>query len=518
MIRLEQVTVEYRAPRERIRTVKEYAIRLLQGGIKHDEFQALREVSFDVRQGEVFGVIGHNGAGKSTLLKVVSRVLKPTRGRVWVRGRVAPLLELGAGFHPELSGRENVFLNGTLLGFTRAQVEAIFDEIVDFAELWEFIDAPLRTYSTGMGVRLGFAVATAVRPDVLLVDEVLSVGDERFQEKCAARMTEFRQQGTTILLVTHDTRLVLSMCDRALWLDHGVAGAVGAVEGVVSAYHNALVRPESRAQKRKTVAPAVLPAADAPAATDHYLESLALQKPWFYPFDLPSGRQTECLLAPEVAVIHPDRWRLLEAALAPLCKGDFTQLSCLDLGCNQGYFSIRLAQLGCQPVVGVDARAANIQDADLMRRIYGLPQVQFRHLDLWRINPNEFGQFDVVMMFGLLYNLENPLGALRLARSLARRVVVIETQVAPDLSEPINWGNANSFKSVEGSFALVDQQGETDLPFMSLSRLALCPGREGLLAAMRMLGFARVEVLTPPPDAYEQLSSGKRICVVGYLD
>ncbi|HMY72645.1 MAG TPA: ABC transporter ATP-binding protein, partial [Blastocatellia bacterium] len=192
VIRLEQVTVEYRAPRERIRTIKEYAIRLLQGGVKHEEFQALRNVTFDVREGEVFGVIGHNGAGKSTLLKVISRVLKPTGGRVQVRGRVAPLLELGAGFHPELSGRENIFLNGTLLGFKRAEIEAMFDDIVDFADLWEFIDAPLRTYSTGMGMRLGFAVATAARPDVLIVDEVLAVGDEHFQDKCAARMAEFR--------------------------------------------------------------------------------------------------------------------------------------------------------------------------------------------------------------------------------------------------------------------------------------------------------------------------------------
>ena len=189
VIRLENVSVEYRAPRERITSFKEYAIRLLQRRVQHLEFKALRNVDLEVRQGEVFGILGQNGAGKSTLLKVVSRVMRPTQGRVWVRGRIAPLLELGAGFHPELNGRENVFLNGTLLGYTHAEMEALFDQIVDFAELRDFINAPLRTYSTGMAVRLGFAVATATRPDILIVDEVLAVGDEQFQEKCAARMT-----------------------------------------------------------------------------------------------------------------------------------------------------------------------------------------------------------------------------------------------------------------------------------------------------------------------------------------
>lgn len=237
VIRLEDVAVSYHAPRERITSFKEYVIRLLKGQVIHQEFQALRGVSLELRRGEVFGVIGHNGAGKSTMLKVTSRVMKPTRGRVWVRGRLAPLLELGAGFHPELTGRENVFLNGTLLGFTHTQIASLFDEIVDFAELWEFIDAPLRTYSTGMGARLGFAVATAAQPDILLVDEVLSVGDERFQAKCAARIAEFRRNGATVMLVTHDARLVVQMCDRAVWLDHGVIAAIGPAQEVVDAYH-----------------------------------------------------------------------------------------------------------------------------------------------------------------------------------------------------------------------------------------------------------------------------------------
>jgi ABC-type polysaccharide/polyol phosphate transport system ATPase subunit len=239
IVRLEGVSVEYRVPRERIGTFKEYAIRVLQRRVRHQVFNALREVSFEVRLGEVFGIIGHNGAGKSTLLKVVSRVLRPTHGRVWVKGRVAPLLELGAGFHPELSGRENVFLNGTLLGHTRAEMAALFNGIVDFAELWDFIDAPLRTYSTGMAARLGFAVAAATRPDILIVDEVLSVGDERFQEKCTARMSEFRQGGTSILLVTHSSAQVEQMCDRVAWLDHGEVRAVGEPTDVVKQYHAA---------------------------------------------------------------------------------------------------------------------------------------------------------------------------------------------------------------------------------------------------------------------------------------
>ncbi len=529
VIQLENVAVNYRAPQERFSSFKEYAIRLLQGRVKHQHFKALSGINLAVNQGEVFGVIGRNGAGKSTLLKVISRVLKPTHGRVVVRGRLAPLLELGAGFHPELSGRENIFLNGTLLGFTHAQMEGMFDEIVAFAELGEFIDAPLRTYSTGMAVRLGFAVATAVRPDVLLVDEVLAVGDESFQEKCTARLHDFRQSGTTILLVTHDTRLVLSMCDRAAWLEHGKVGACGAVAETVEAYHKAMEAPVKYLHKEVDAPPKTPSATKAPVQAvsgltgskdvpgSSYLEQLALQTHWFYPFRLPSGRQTECMLPPEIALIHATRWAMLEAALSPLCNGDFSQLSCLDLGCNQGYFSIKLAQQGCREVLGIDARVSNIQDADLMRRIYDLQHLQFRQQNLWQINAASFGQYDAVLLLGLLYNLENPLGALRLAYALARRVVIIETQLAPDLTGEIAWGAEASQKTVHGSFALLDQQEEFHLPFMSLTTLSLCPGREALLTAMHRIGFKRVEVLPPPPDAYEQFVSGKRICVAGYL-
>ena len=238
-IRLDKVSVRYRVPHERIGTFKEYAIRTLQRRVNHDEFWALRGVSLEVRRGEVFGIIGRNGAGKSTLLKVVSQVLRPTEGRVWLRGQVAPLLELGGGFHPELTGRENVFLNGTLLSHSRREVEARFEPIVDFAELGEFIDAPLRTYSTGMVARLGFAVATAWEPDILILDEVLAVGDEAFQRKCQARMRAFRDNGATVLMVSHNAATVHAMCQRALWLDHGAVRALGVAVEVVTQYQQA---------------------------------------------------------------------------------------------------------------------------------------------------------------------------------------------------------------------------------------------------------------------------------------
>lgn len=235
-IQLDEVSVRYRAPNERTSTFKEYIIRRLQGKIKHLYFWALRDVSFSVRQGEVFGLIGQNGAGKSTMLKVIARVLRPSQGRVRVRGRVAPLLELGAGFHPELSGRENIILNGAMFGFTRTDMEKKVDRIIDFSEMESFIDAPMRTYSSGMWARLGFAVATDVDPDILILDEILAVGDEAFQRKCFERIEIFRKAGTTILLVSHNTGMVENMCQRAAWLDHGKAKCVGDVNEVVYAY------------------------------------------------------------------------------------------------------------------------------------------------------------------------------------------------------------------------------------------------------------------------------------------
>lgn len=239
VIRLEKVSVRYRLPEERIGTFKEYMIRLFQRRVKYNSFLALNNINIEIKRGEIFGFIGRNGAGKSTLLKVISRVLVPTEGRVWIKGWVSPLLELGAGFHPELTGRENVFLNGTLLGHTRREIEAHMNEIIEFAELGAFMDAPLRTYSSGMVARLGFAVATTWKPEILILDEVLSVGDEAFQLKCQRRMESFRRDRVTSLVVTHSMQTVLNLCTRAAWIDHGVVKAVGAPNEVVAAYRHA---------------------------------------------------------------------------------------------------------------------------------------------------------------------------------------------------------------------------------------------------------------------------------------
>lgn len=236
VIRLEHVSVRYRLPEERIGTLKEYAIRMLQKRVRYNSFLALQDVTVKVKKGEIFGFIGRNGAGKSTLLKVISRVLVPTEGRVWIQGRVSPLLELGAGFHPELTGRENVFLNGTLLGHSRREIEDHLEEITEFAELGAFIDAPLRTYSSGMVARLGFSVATTWKPEILILDEVLSVGDEAFQLKCQKRMEGFRTDQVTSLLVTHSMQTVEKLCTRVAWIDHGIIKAVGEPAEIINAY------------------------------------------------------------------------------------------------------------------------------------------------------------------------------------------------------------------------------------------------------------------------------------------
>jgi len=235
-ILLENVSVCYRLPREQYHTIKEYAIRLIQRRLEYVDFWALKDINLHVRKGEILGVIGANGAGKSTLLKVISRVLLPTKGRSWTCGRIAPLLELGAGFHPELTGRENIFLNGALLGFSRQEMEARFEGIVDFAGLWEFIDIPIRTYSTGMVGRLGFSIASDVQPDILLIDEVLSVGDVDFANKAQARIAEFCSADIAIVLVTHALERIKQMCNHVIWLDHGQIAGQGDPDTVVEMY------------------------------------------------------------------------------------------------------------------------------------------------------------------------------------------------------------------------------------------------------------------------------------------
>ena len=211
-----------------------------------ETFPALRDVSFEVAQGQTFGVIGRNGSGKSTALKLVAGITKPTSGVVTVRGRISALIELGAGFHPEISGRENVFINGIMLGLTKREIQQRFDEIVEFAELKDFIDAPVKTYSSGMYMRLGFAVAIHVDPDVLLVDEVLAVGDEGFTHKCLDKFGEFKRRNKTILLVTHSLGLVERFCDEAVWLDNGVKRAQGDPKRVIGAYITDVERQEEQ--------------------------------------------------------------------------------------------------------------------------------------------------------------------------------------------------------------------------------------------------------------------------------
>jgi ABC-2 type transport system ATP-binding protein len=237
---LEDISIKYRLPSDAIKTFKEYMIKLVQGRIKYKAFWALKNINLEINKGEIFGVLGRNGAGKSTLLKVISRVLIPADGRVWIKGYISPLLQLGAGFHPELTGRENIFLNATLLGRSQRDIREKLDEIIAFAEIGNFIDAPLRTYSSGMQARLGFAGASAWQPDILILDEVLSVGDIGFQEKCFTRMADFRDSGATVLMVSHSISQVRELCQRALWLDHGEAQMISTVDEVCDAYQHAL--------------------------------------------------------------------------------------------------------------------------------------------------------------------------------------------------------------------------------------------------------------------------------------
>src|SRR5918998_1720251 len=239
-IELTNVTKVYRkyARRKQFATLKSALLKgsLIQDLQPDETFPALQGVSFNVAAGRTYGIIGRNGSGKSTALKLVAGITKPTTGTVQVAGRISALIELGAGFHPEISGRENVFINGIMLGLTKREVTRRFDEIVEFAELQQFIDAPVKTYSSGMYMRLGFAVAIHVNPDVLLVDEVLAVGDEAFTHKCLDKFADFKRRGKTILIVTHQLDLVQRFCDEALWLDHGMVRTQGDPKRVIDAY------------------------------------------------------------------------------------------------------------------------------------------------------------------------------------------------------------------------------------------------------------------------------------------
>ena len=237
IIRFEQVSKKFSLHRERPRSFQEQLIHLIQRKrTTHETFWALQDISFTVGQGETLGLIGPNGGGKSTILKLIARILDPTSGQIWVDGRVGALLELGAGFHPELTGRDNIYLNGSILGLSRPEIRRKMDDIIAFAALERFIDVPVKHYSSGMYVRLGFAVAVQTDPEILLVDEVLSVGDMAFQQRCLERIRELQRGGTSILLVSHGLALVRQMCHRVLWLEKAQIAAIGEVDAVIGAY------------------------------------------------------------------------------------------------------------------------------------------------------------------------------------------------------------------------------------------------------------------------------------------
>ena len=241
MIEISNVSVRYRLAKEKPKTIQEYVINRLKGK-RHDneDFWALKEISIEVLKGETFGIIGANGAGKSTLLKVIAAVIKPTEGRVLVHGKIAPLIELGAGFDDELTGAENIYLNASILGLSRRDIDRIFPRVVEFSELRDFIYTPLKSYSSGMVARLGFSIATEVDPDVLIIDEILAVGDEHFKKKCNQRISAFREKGVTMLFVTHNMEEIRKLCSKVLWLERGSPKMCGDPEKVTEAYLKAL--------------------------------------------------------------------------------------------------------------------------------------------------------------------------------------------------------------------------------------------------------------------------------------
>ncbi|MBO9556697.1 ABC transporter ATP-binding protein [Cellulomonas sp.] len=257
-IRVEHLSKSFALHTEKRNSLKERVVR--GRGSRGGQFDALDDVSFDVPRGTTVGLVGHNGSGKSTLLKILAGVYRPTSGAVLVDGRVSALLELGAGFHGELTGRENIYLNGAILGLTKREVDAAIDQIIEFSGLGDFIDSPVKIYSSGMYVRLGFAIAVTVEPEILIVDEIIAVGDEEFQRKCFDHLFRLRNQGTTIVLVTHSMGLAAELCDSAVWLDHGVVRAIGAAPEVIDQY----LAEVNRAEAANVPAAAGTPEVDTP--------------------------------------------------------------------------------------------------------------------------------------------------------------------------------------------------------------------------------------------------------------
>lgn len=248
---VDHVTIRFNLANQKVNNLKEYTIKMIKGDLMFQEFLALDDVNLHVKKGEAWGLIGPNGSGKSTLLKAISGILKPYRGTVKVRGSIAPMIELGAGFDQELSARENIYLNGTLLGYSKKFMEEHFDQIVEFAQLENFLDSPIKNYSSGMKARLGFSVATMVSPDVLICDEVLSVGDYQFRQRCNRRMQEMLSSGTTLLYVSHDLPTVRALCDHVIWLDHGHTIMCGEAPEICDAYEISQIRKSEADRKKK---------------------------------------------------------------------------------------------------------------------------------------------------------------------------------------------------------------------------------------------------------------------------
>lgn len=239
IVEVDHVSMIFNIASERLDSLKEYFIKIAKRELMFKEFRALDDITFSVNRGDVFGLVGTNGSGKSTMLKIIAGVLEPSEGKISVTGSIAPLIELGAGFDMELTARENIYLNGALLGFSRKFLDEHFDEIVDFAELREFLDMPLKNYSSGMVARIAFAIATAVKPDLLIVDETLSVGDFLFQQKCEERIGKLiHDDNVTVLIVSHDTGQIERLCTRAVWIEKGTMRMIGEAKEVCAAYRN----------------------------------------------------------------------------------------------------------------------------------------------------------------------------------------------------------------------------------------------------------------------------------------
>ncbi len=238
VVEINNVSMCFKLYKEKIDSIKEYSIKALRGKLKYEDFWALKDVSFMLNKGDSIVLIGRNGSGKSTMLKLIAGVMKPTSGVVTVRGGVAPLIELGAGFDPDLTARENIYLNGAVLGYSKQQMRSKFDEIVEFSELEEFIDTPIKNFSSGMYARLGFSIATANNADILIIDEILSVGDFKFKEKCMTRIKQMMSHDTTVLFVSHEVEQVQDLCDKAVWLENGNVRMSGMAKDVCEAYKN----------------------------------------------------------------------------------------------------------------------------------------------------------------------------------------------------------------------------------------------------------------------------------------